>query len=262
MSYFFQGDHIALVNEHGQSVNASADLQHVYSKFFDLHTAIHPRVRNHNLDLHPRWQKTSIISRESAACLGTDSSLVLTYFRSREQAEMVEKLMGKEHITETSNVDTYRHPVIELRLTPNEFAVELILSPYAWWDQQNLIGKLELSQHRTAFRALLRQLPTDYRFGFWNGIHLSDMHLTAGELLRGRVLEEWMDTFADGQDWLRVGKWYSPEDPALDSSCVLPEIFDTIKSLHSLYTFLLWTSNNNFHNFYEKRQRQIRRTYA
>ncbi len=83
MSYYFQGDHLALVKDNGQSVNANPELQHVYSKFFDLHTAIHPRVRNHNLDLHPRWQKSSIISRESAACLEQSSTLVLTYFRSR-----------------------------------------------------------------------------------------------------------------------------------------------------------------------------------
>lgn len=250
MSYFFQGDHHALISDHNGSINVNADLQHVYSKFFDLHTAIHPRVRNHNLDLHPRWQKTSIISRESAACLGQASSLVLTYFRSREQAEAVERRMGRERPSESGDVDTYRHPVIELRLTPNEFAIELILSPYAWWDQQNLIGKLELQAHRTAFRNLLRAMPADYRFGFWDGVHLGDMNLTVGELLRGRVLDEWMNTFADGYDWLRVGKWYTPGDPALDSSCVLPEIFNTIKTLHSLYSFLLWTSNNDFHKFY------------
>jgi hypothetical protein len=262
MSYYFEGDHLALIAEHGQSVMASDHLQNVYSKFFDLHTGIHPRVRNHNLDLHPRWQKSSLISSESAASLEKSSTLVLTYFRSREQAELVERKMGKEPATQTGEVDTYRHPVIELRLTPDHFAIELILSPYAWLDQQNLIGKLELSHHRTTFRNLLRNMPGDYRFGFWNGLHLSDMHLTVSELLRGRILDEWMDTFADGQDWLRVGKWYSPDDPALDTGCVLPEVFNAIKSLHSLYTFLLWTSNNNYADFYEKRQRQQRRAYA
>ncbi len=260
MSYFFQGDHLALVN--GQSISASADLEHTYSKFIDLHTTIHPRVRKHNLDLHPRWQKSSIVSQESAASMGKESTLVLTYFRSREQAEMVEKLMGKEHVSQTGNVDTYRHPVIELRLTPDEFAIELILSPYAWWDQQNLIGKLELPHHRSEFRELLSQMPHDYRFGFWDGIHLDDMNLTIGQLLRGRFLDEWMDTFADGQDWLRVGKWYSPEDPALDSSNIHREIFNTIESLNNLYTFLLWTSNNNYHKFYERRQRKFRRVYS
>jgi hypothetical protein len=262
MSYYFQGDHLALVSGHGQSVNASAELQHAYSKFFDLHTAIHPRVRNHNLDLHPRWQKSSLISRESAACLEQSSSLVLTYFRSREQAELVERKMGKEPGAQTGDVDTYRHPVIELRLTPDQFAIELILSPYAWLDQQNLIGKLELPNHRSTFRSILRSFPADYRFGFWNGVELGDMNLSISELLRGRILDEWMDTFADGQDWLRVGKWYSPEDPVLQVGNILPEVFETIKTLHSLYTFLLWTSNNNFSDFYEKRQRQVRRVYA
>jgi hypothetical protein len=263
MSYYFQGDHVALEGNCGQSINTSADLQNAYSKFFDLHTAIHPRVRNHNLDLHPRWQKSSIISRESAACLEQSSTLVLTYFRSREQAELVERKMGKEAANQTGEVDTYRHPVIELRLTPDHFAIELILSPYAWLDQQNLIGKLELSHHRTAFRNLLRTLPGDYRFGFWNGVHLGDMNLGVADLLRGgRILDEWMDTFADGQDWLRVGKWYAPEDPALDASNILPEIFNTVKSLHSLYNFVLWSSNNNFSDFYEKRQRHQRRAYA
>lgn len=263
MAYYFQGDHGALVTNCEQSVHANVDLQQVYSKFFDLHTAIHPRVRNHNLDLHPRWQKSSLISRESAACLGQSSTLVLTYFRSREQAELVERKMGKEAGAQTGDVDTYRHPVIEVRLTPDHFAIELILSPYAWLDQQNLIGKLGLPNHRAAFRSLLRSIPGDYRFGFWNGLQLGDMHLLVSELLRGRILDEWMDTFADGQDWLRVGKWYAPEDPALDAGNILSEVFDTIKSLHSLYTFVLWSSNNNFSDFYEKRQRQVvRRAYA
>jgi hypothetical protein len=105
-------------------------------------------------------------------------------------------------------------------------------------------------------------MPGDYCFGFWNGLHLGEMNLTISELLRGRILDEWMDTFCDGQDWLRVGKWYAPEDPALDASCILHEIFTTVKSLHGLYSFILWSSNNNFGDFYEKRQRTTRRAYA
>jgi hypothetical protein len=255
MSYFFTGDHSALASS--WSIGGT-ELQETYRKFIDLHMALYPRLRNHNVDLHPRWQKTSIVSYESAASLEQGQSLVLTYFRSHEQAEMVERLMGKDH----SSVETYRHPVIELRLTPENFAIELILSPYAWWDQQNFIGKLELANHRSAFRSLLRSMDSNYRFGFWGGTHLSDMHLTNGELLRGKILDEWMDTFADGQDWLRVGKWYSPEDTALDANNIIPEVFGVIESLHNLYQFLLWTSNNNFHSFYEKRHRQLRRSFA
>jgi hypothetical protein len=234
----------------------------VYNRLMSLHEAIHPRVRNHNLDLHPRWQKSSIVSQESAASPDDHNSWALTYFRSREQAEMVERLMGKDRVAINGNVETYRHPVIEFRYTPQHFAIELILSPYAWWDQQNFVGKLELPAHRETLRTLLRGLDPNYRFGFWHGSDLDDMHLTVGQLLRGRVLEEWVDTFAERLDWLRLGKWYDVEDPILETNHFYVEAFETVKSLHSLYTFILWTSNNNFHGFYEKRRRQVRRNMA
>jgi hypothetical protein len=112
-------------------------------------------------------KKTSIVSQKSAASLDQSDSVVLTYFRSQEQAEMVERLMGKENIGISKEVDTYCHPVIELRLTPEHFVIELVLSPKAWWDQQNFIGKLDLPQHRATFRNLLRSLDHDYRLGFW-----------------------------------------------------------------------------------------------
>src|SRR5262245_21110965 len=113
---------------------SSPDTHLMYKRLETLYTAIQPRIRNHSLDLHPRWQKPLIISQESAAAIGGKDSLVLTYFRSREQAEMVEKLMGKDDVSVSGNVETYRHPVIELRHTPDYFTIELILSPYAWWD--------------------------------------------------------------------------------------------------------------------------------
>ena len=238
------------------------DVQRITSKFMDLHTALLPRVRNHNLDLHPRWQKTSIVSQKSAASLDQSDSVVLTYFRSQEQAEMVERLMGKETIGVSKEVDTYCHPVIELRLTPEHFVIELVLSPKAWWDQQNFIGKLELPQHRATFRNLLRSLDRDYRLGFWGGTHLSDMHLTVNHLLYGRVMDEWMNTFSDRQDWLRIGKWYSHEDQQLDDKVIQNEIFSAVQALYPLYNFILWTSNNNFHDFYQKRTKYSTRVHA
>jgi hypothetical protein len=261
MTYFFNGDHLALAGNH--AVNAGQELPVTSNKFMDLHSALYPRMRNHGLDLHPRWQKKSIVSNESAASLAQAQSVVLTYFRPQEQADMVERLMGKDNVSHGTQVDAYRHPVIELRLTPEHFAIELIVSPYAWWDQQNFVGKMQLPGQRNAFRTVLSSLDNDYRLGFWDGIHLSDMHLTNAELLRGRILDEWMDTFAEGQDWLRIGKWYTPEDEALDSRFVVGEVFNAIKSLHNVYAYMLWTSNNNFHNFYEKRQQlQNRRAYV
>jgi hypothetical protein len=241
--------------------NQTAQLsEQQYNKLMNIHEMILPRVRNHNLDLHPRWQKPSIVSQDSAASPSEHNSWVLTYFRSREQAEMVERLMGKDRVAIQGNVETHRHPVIEIRYTPQHFAIELILSPYAWWDQQNFVGKLDLPNHRETFRGLLRDLDPDYRFGFWHGTDLNDMHLNVGQLLRGRVLDEWIDTFGDRLDWLRLGKWYDIEDPVLETNQILVETFDAVKKLHSIYTFILWTSNNNFHSFYEKLQRPSRRT--
>jgi hypothetical protein len=46
--------------------------------------------------------------------------------------------------------------------------------------------------------------------------------------------------------------WYTPGDPALDASRIVPEIAQRIGALYSLYNFLLWTSNNDFHSFYQK----------
>lgn len=234
-----------------------SDLPQTYRQLTDLHAALHPRVRNHNLDIYPSWQKPSIISSQSAASLEPDNIPVLTYFRSREHAEMIERRMGRDVQTQ---VEPHRHPVIELRLTPETFSVELIVAPAAWWDQQNLVGKLELPHQRSAFRSLLRDLDPNYCFGFWDGTHLSDMHLTTSQLLKGRVLDEWMATFAEGQDWLRVGKWVDATN--MNPTTMLAEAFDAVKALHPLYTYILWTSNNNFHSFYEKRERTMRRTYV
>lgn len=248
------------MNTNDTVINNANDV--VFSKLMNMHEALHPRVRNYNLDLHPHWQKSSIVCQSSAASPDEANSWVLTYFRSREQAEMVEKLMGKDRVAINGNVEMHRHPVIEMRFTPEHFAIELILSPYAWWDQQNFVGKLELPNHREAFRNLLLELDPNYRFGFWHGTELNDMHLTVGQLLRGRVLDEWINTFADRLDWLRLGKWYDAQDPILETNHILIETFEAVKSLNSIYSFILWTSNNNFHTFYDKQQRHGRRAMA
>lgn len=233
-------------------------------RLLQLHEAIHPRVRSHNLDLHPRWQKSSIVTRQSAACFDSCESFVLTYFRSREEAARIEALMGRDEVAQSGSVDPRRHPVIEIRQTEDHYAVELVLSPNAWWDQQNLVGKLELPQHRAAFRRLLQNLDPNFRFGFWNGLHLDDMHLTVAQLLRGRVLDEWTATFADRQDWLRIGRWYDVQDPILTTGQILLETFEAIRALHPIYGFILWSGNNDFRTFYEKRaaRRYSRRAHA
>ncbi|MBZ0304363.1 MAG: hypothetical protein K8J31_31795 [Anaerolineae bacterium] len=258
MSYFTHADHTAL-STHTGSLKALP----VYEKFWNLHETVRDKIRMNDWDLHPHWRKASIISdASSAAAVKPQDVMVLSYFRPYEQARLVEGLMGIEPADADQDVQTYRHPAIELRIAPEYFSIELVVSPLAWWDQQNFIGKLELGRHRDALRRLLYRLDGDYRFGFWGGENLADMHLTTWQMLHGRVLDEWMDTFADGQDWLRMGIWYEPESSSLSAHYIVQEAITRIGELYSLYDFLLWTGNNNYHDFYHKRDKYARRMYA
>jgi len=243
-AYFTRHDHDTLASL------PTRDAQEVYEKFGELHRTLYRRMRDHNYDLHPHWNKSTQISNRSASCSGEIIGLSLPYLRSKEQGVLVERLMGRDGAD--LSADIYRHPVIELRITPENFAIELIMSPLSWWDQRNLIGKLTVARHRETLRAILQRMDGDYRFGFWDGTSLSDMHLTSRQLLRGSFLDEWMSTFSDGQDWLRIGMWYEPEDAVLNDDSILNEVVQRVVALQKLYTFMLWTSNNNFQSFYRK----------
>lgn len=262
MTYFTYTDHIALNSCKEQDAICVADQQAARAKLLNLHKALYERMRSLHLDLHPHWQKNATVTNTTAAAGEEKDVLALRYFRSIEQAQMVEGLMGIDGLSGPTAVNPYRHPIIETRLAADHFAVELILTPDAWWDQQNLIGKLDLERHRGHMRELLRNLGGDYCFGFWDGAYLSDMHLTAWQLAQPRILDEWMATFADSQDRLRFGVWYEPQHPALSIENIVNETFERINDLYNVYEFLLWTSNNNYHSFYEKRHRHMRRLYA
>jgi hypothetical protein len=243
-AYFTAEDHNALTTLQNPGV------QGVVDKFYELHRLLYRRLRDRNWDLHPHWDKTAIITAQSAAASTPINGLALPYLRSKEQRQLVERLMGRDgHGTATTS-DIHRHPVIELRLTPTHFAIELIVSPFSWWDQRNLLGKLSVDRHRQMLRSLFAEIDGDFRVGFWEGTELSDMHLTSRQILRGNVLEEWMGTFADGQDWLRVGVWYEPEHADLRTDAILSEMVKRLSALYRVYTFMLWTSNNNFQSFY------------
>ncbi|MEP7290190.1 MAG: hypothetical protein ABI835_00350 [Chloroflexota bacterium] len=243
-AYFTQHDHDTLTSQ------PTGDTQEVFDKFGELHRTLYRRIRDHNYDLHPHWNKAQLISNHSGACSSAINGLSLPYTRSKEQGVLVERLMGREG--SDLSADIYRHPVIELRITPEHFAIELIMAPQSWWDQRNLIGKLTVARHRDTMRGILQRIDGDYRFGFWDGVQLSDMHLTSRQLLRGNILDEWMSTFSDGQDWLRVGVWYEPLSAALYTDTILNEVVERVVALEKLYTFMLWTSNNNFQSFYRK----------
>ncbi len=243
-AYFTSEDHNTLNSPPNQAVQEVAD------KFHELHRLMYRRMRDRNWDLHPHWDNNAIITSQSAAASSEIKGLALPYLRSKEQRQLVERLMGRDGHGTAMSSDIHRHPVIELRITPTHFAIELILSPFAWWDQRNLLGKLAVDRHRHTLRGLFGEIDGDFRVGFWEGTELSDMHLTARQVLRGNVLDEWMGTFSDGQDWLRVGVWYEPQHPSLNTDAILSEMLKRLSSLHRLYTFMLWTSNNNFQSFY------------
>lgn len=252
MHYFTSEDHQRLACHNPGSAQSDYDIQLVYDKFFELHTALYGRLRDLNYDLHSGAHGVPPVSSYSLVGANASETLALIYARSREQALLVERMMGRERNHAHTQVELGRHPAIELRLTPDHFVIELIVSPDAWWDQQNLIGKLGIQRHRDSFRSLLQRMEGDFRLGFWSGEDLSDMHLTTRQLVRGNYLNEWMSTFADGQDWLRMGMWYAPEAPELETSHILRELVTRVGGLYSVYDFLLWTSNNDFHPFYQK----------
>lgn len=252
MSYFTRADHAALSPAFAHSAEADAQLQLAHDKLLELHRSLYRRFRDHGFDLHPHWERAALISARSVAAPGSADTLTLTYFRSQQQAQLVERLMGRDRADWKASVTLARHPVVELRLTPRALAIELIVSPQAWWDQQNFVGKMGVQRHREALRAMLQRVDGDFRIGFWAGTDLDEMHVLARQIVRGNYLNEWMGTFAEGQDWLRVGAWYEVEDPALDTSRIVTELLGRVSALYSLYTFLAWSSNNDYHSVYQK----------
>jgi hypothetical protein len=246
MSYFGFDDYAALSSNRAQALDGDTGLQRTYNKLLDLHKNLHAQFRNHNIYLQAHRPTSNPVQFTSVSSPAETEAMTVQYFRSSGEAQLVERHMGRDFADTNTQVDARFHPVIELRLTPHYFAIELVISPEAWWDQENMAGKLSIARHRQAFYEMLRDLQGDFRFGFWHGIHLSDMHLTNGQLSSARALDAWMQTFCPGQDWFRIGIWYAPEDPALDGVNMCEEVFARVKMLHRLYTFLAWSSNNDY----------------
>jgi hypothetical protein len=121
---------------------------------------------------------------------------------------------------------------------------------------------MSLEKHRQQLRSLLYDFEASYRFGFWGGEASSDMYLTSWQLLQGRVLNDWINTFADGQDWLRFGAWYEPGSVALSADKIANELSRRVGELYALYDFMLWSSNNNYRQFYKQAMKPSRRLYA
>lgn len=207
------------------------------------------RMRDLHLDLHP-----VALSRDRlhSATLIPMTGGLLRFSRSSNQAAVVERLMGRDMAGGRVSVDYDRHPNIEVRATDEGWVIECILNRMAWWDQRNLVGKLSIARHRLALRALVEDAPGDLYVGFWDHLDRSDMALTAAELRRGQLFEEWISTFADGHDCLRIGITLASEaDPV---KCLV----ESLPILYRFYRFTAWTSDNDFQAVYEKLEARYR----
>lgn len=252
MTYFSDVDHKALLQLQAVKDSSGEGLQRIHKRMTDLHRRLLPIMRKAGLELHPIPNVPGNVTQHTTTTPFATDAMSIIYMRSTAEATAAEGIMGRDGLTTSGSIEPHRHPVIELRLTPDHFVVEFVISPDAWCDQRNFVGKMTVEEHRARFCQILNSIGDDYCLGFWSGPHLSDLHLSTSQLPPSQILCEYMDTFAAGRDWLRIGHWYEPGDPALDEDTILDELVNRIRALHNLYTFTLWTSNNNFHPFYAK----------
>ena len=156
MALFSNENHTAVENVAADEVNDLPMVENSVEKLAQLHEQLQLQITNHGLDLHPAHSDNNVVF-ESASTSSKNGMISLQYMRSRSQAVRVERLMGRDD-TSNNGTDSRRHPVIEVRLTPEHLTVELILSPYAWWDQQNFIGKASIERHRKNLFDLLKKI--------------------------------------------------------------------------------------------------------
>ncbi|MFW5692038.1 MAG: hypothetical protein ACOCX3_01670 [Chloroflexota bacterium] len=252
MTYFTRDHHNAVLASLRDDPLAQAERERAFNHMRELHKSLYPLITQHRLSLHPNVEVPGGVAYTTTVSAFEVDALSLTYMRSAAEAEVVEGMMGRDGVSTSDGLRARHHPVIELRLTPDHFAVELVVAPFAWYDQQNFAGKLTISQHRSAFFELLRELDDNYRLGFWSGIHPGEMNLEIEKLPPQTVLFEFLDTFAAGRDWLRIGRWYGPEDDNLNGRDFKRIVLQHIQSLYGVYEFIIWSSNNNFQTFFNK----------
>lgn len=227
---------------------ASSQFRSIIDRMNYLQFGLNRRLSMMGSDLQPSWERKLPVSNYSFASSGCIDGLAFAFSRPRAHAALIEKLMGRS-ANLSAAADPCRHPVLEVRLDADQFVVELIMSPLARWDQRNIAGKMRIERHREVFRSLLRACPEDLIIGFWHGEALQDTYLTSRQILRGRFLEEWFDTFAAEHEWLRIGVWRTPEHPNLTQDRILAETFGAAAALAHIYRFFAWSSENDFHSF-------------
>jgi hypothetical protein len=228
-------------------LNVDYGMEFATEKLQALHQELYRQLRSYGINLHPHW--TQAVSTDSIADPFADEVVALRYCRGRGEAQAIEHMMADGTNEELSGDS---QPAIEIRITPTHFAIEFVIAPSAWWDQQNLVGKLNVERNRNDFFRLLRQMSCEVQIGFWQGAYLSDMCISTCDINNPRFLSEWMNTFAEGQDWVRAGVWYDLSDPALSDENIVNEVFQRISELYKLYSFIIWTSDNDFRSVYRK----------
>ncbi|MCA9911963.1 MAG: hypothetical protein KC496_01385, partial [Anaerolineae bacterium] len=92
----------------------------------------------------------------------------------------------------------------------------------------------------------------NYTMGFWQGARHSDLSLHSKYYKHARIMDEWLSTFEPAADWFRLGIWYELDAPELSKETMVEEVLDQLRTLHTIYQHLLWTSDNNFRDFYQR----------
>jgi hypothetical protein len=250
---YFSVENLEELNISNVEAIASSDrIQKASKNLQQLHEKIYAQVTSHNMDLHILTSAKSAVVPTSASAVKNGGTLSVAYLRQKATALTVERLMGREEVASINTLESHRHPVIEIRLGSENLALELILSPDAWWDQQNLKGKLSVARHRHEMYELLFKLADNFCMGFWRGAHLSEMHLTANQFQHPRIMDEWMSTFEPGADWWRMGVWYDYNDEALSEEKIVETLVNNMRPLYAIYGWLAWTGDNNFREFYQR----------
>jgi hypothetical protein len=248
MTYFTESDYQLLQNELDINTPKAETLR---EQMLNLHRQIYGRMTEYRINLFPNPETQTNVTQETLATpYPKTNTLSLIYTRSRAQAVAVENLMGRDGAGIIEDIRAQHHPAIEIRLSADYLAIELILAPTAWYDQQNLIGKLTFKQHRDSLHKLLEKLPKACVLGFWSGITPSDAHINLTRVPPKPLLYDFFDTFSAGRDWLRVGYWYQPNQEEVSANNINNTLLNHIQSLYRLYNFVTWTSDNNFRSFY------------
>ncbi len=211
----------------------------------ELHRALSVRFQQAGIHLQ------AITGGESAADYAGNDQPTIAYLRPTNEAQVVEGLMGRDF--PLRRLDVRRHPVIELRTTDQGLALELVVPPDAWCDQQNLTGKMMVERHRRDLRRMISRLADSFRLGFWRGTALDGLHLTPHEAGHPTIFDTWINTFCAGQDWFRIGVWYQwddlPEALVTGTDELTPfgrELFQQLQTLYEFYTFIGWTGSNDY----------------